>query len=233
MKFLRIFPEMCARTMCLFSSSTRNMAFGQRFDHRSDDLYRILFGHMRIYALRFALSCDNTITHSRMTLISTGRSASTSAYRPRSAIILDQGLRLLRDRPAAVPASTSAESSFRWIRVPSARVALARQLCPDPTRVENLAAFRTSPARRKPSDQHLVVNLDADGPASLFHPGRKCAREIPPGGIVRGYPSRMNPSIAVLPSRGALDDGIHQMHPGPVRRLPCTLGLLPQVRFGS
>src|SRR5213594_2467299 len=28
MKFLRIFPEMCARTTCLFSSSTLNMAFG-------------------------------------------------------------------------------------------------------------------------------------------------------------------------------------------------------------
>src|SRR2546425_59770 len=28
MKFLRILPETCARTWCLFSSSTRNMAFG-------------------------------------------------------------------------------------------------------------------------------------------------------------------------------------------------------------
>src|SRR4051812_10554920 len=28
MKFLRIFPETCARTRCLFSSSTRNIAFG-------------------------------------------------------------------------------------------------------------------------------------------------------------------------------------------------------------
>src|SRR6266566_4288564 len=28
MKFLRIFPETCARTWCLFSSSTRNIAFG-------------------------------------------------------------------------------------------------------------------------------------------------------------------------------------------------------------
>src|SRR5260370_4508764 len=28
MKFLRILPERCARTWCLFSSSTRNMAFG-------------------------------------------------------------------------------------------------------------------------------------------------------------------------------------------------------------
>src|SRR5579863_3145041 len=28
MKFLRIFPETCARTWCLFSNSTRNMAFG-------------------------------------------------------------------------------------------------------------------------------------------------------------------------------------------------------------
>src|SRR2546426_1198696 len=28
MKFFRIFPEMCARTLCLFSSSTRNIAFG-------------------------------------------------------------------------------------------------------------------------------------------------------------------------------------------------------------
>src|SRR5271155_6275463 len=27
-KFLRILPETCARTWCLFSSSTRNMAFG-------------------------------------------------------------------------------------------------------------------------------------------------------------------------------------------------------------
>src|SRR4029077_7080743 len=29
MKFLRIFPETCAKTWCLFSSSTRNMAFGR------------------------------------------------------------------------------------------------------------------------------------------------------------------------------------------------------------
>src|SRR6266516_3963722 len=28
MKFCLIFPEMCARTLCLFSSSTRNIAFG-------------------------------------------------------------------------------------------------------------------------------------------------------------------------------------------------------------
>src|SRR5262249_21247649 len=28
MKFLRILPETCARTWCLFSNSTRNMAFG-------------------------------------------------------------------------------------------------------------------------------------------------------------------------------------------------------------
>src|SRR6188474_2182171 len=28
MKFFRIFPEMCARTWCLFSSSTLNIAFG-------------------------------------------------------------------------------------------------------------------------------------------------------------------------------------------------------------
>src|SRR5208282_1335995 len=28
MKFFRIFPEMCASTWCLFSSSTRNIAFG-------------------------------------------------------------------------------------------------------------------------------------------------------------------------------------------------------------
>ena len=28
MKFFRIFPEIWARTLCLFSSSTRNMAFG-------------------------------------------------------------------------------------------------------------------------------------------------------------------------------------------------------------
>src|SRR5215467_12185906 len=28
MKFLRIFPETCASTWCLFSSSTRNIAFG-------------------------------------------------------------------------------------------------------------------------------------------------------------------------------------------------------------
>src|SRR5438046_9653990 len=28
MKFLRILPETCARTWCLFSSSTRNIAFG-------------------------------------------------------------------------------------------------------------------------------------------------------------------------------------------------------------
>src|SRR5215813_7123220 len=28
MKFLRILPETCARTWCLFSSSTRNMALG-------------------------------------------------------------------------------------------------------------------------------------------------------------------------------------------------------------
>ena len=28
MKFLRIFPEMCAKTTCLFSSSTLNMALG-------------------------------------------------------------------------------------------------------------------------------------------------------------------------------------------------------------
>src|SRR5215470_18789823 len=28
MKFLRILPEMCARTWCLFSNSTRNIAFG-------------------------------------------------------------------------------------------------------------------------------------------------------------------------------------------------------------
>src|SRR5678810_934084 len=29
MKFFRIFPEICARTWCLFSSSTRNIAFGR------------------------------------------------------------------------------------------------------------------------------------------------------------------------------------------------------------
>src|SRR5262245_51485724 len=28
MKFFRIFPDMCASTWCLFSSSTRNIAFG-------------------------------------------------------------------------------------------------------------------------------------------------------------------------------------------------------------
>src|SRR3989442_14032221 len=28
MKFMRILPEMCARTLCPFSSSTRNIAFG-------------------------------------------------------------------------------------------------------------------------------------------------------------------------------------------------------------
>src|SRR4051812_12773126 len=29
MKFLRIFPEICANTWCLFSSSTRNIALGR------------------------------------------------------------------------------------------------------------------------------------------------------------------------------------------------------------
>lgn len=28
MKFIRIFPEMCAKTMCPFFNSTRNMALG-------------------------------------------------------------------------------------------------------------------------------------------------------------------------------------------------------------
>ena len=45
MKFFRILPETCASTRCLFSSSTRNIAFGSDSTHHAGDFYRVLFRH--------------------------------------------------------------------------------------------------------------------------------------------------------------------------------------------
>src|SRR5678815_4770863 len=50
MKFIRILPEMCARTRCPFSSSTRNIAFGSGSmtvpSTCTPSSFAILFGHL-------------------------------------------------------------------------------------------------------------------------------------------------------------------------------------------